>query len=96
MEQWFNKINYSRCLLPGKQETLDSRSRFHNLAFSELDNLNKIDLYEAFCPKNFCDYFDSSSEIMLYRDSYSHPSVEGVINSKFLFKKQLMKIIQQN
>ena len=96
MEQWFNKINYSRCLLPGKQETLDSRSRFHNLAFSELDNLNKIDLYEAFCPKNFCDYFDISSEIMLYRDSASHPSVEGVINSEFLFKKQLMKIIDQN
>ena len=52
-----------------------------------------VDLFEAFCPKDKCDYFGESKELILYRDDASHASIEGALNAYDFFKGQIINIM---
>jgi peptidoglycan/LPS O-acetylase OafA/YrhL len=75
--QWFTPFD-SRCHFLSKQQTLERRGKLDHV-LTTLDLQNKIaivDLMDVFCPGEICTY-DSSNGQMLYRDIFSHPSVEA-------------------
>jgi peptidoglycan/LPS O-acetylase OafA/YrhL len=76
-QQWFTPFN-GPCHFISKQQTLRRRAELDEMLAS-LRNQRKItvvDLIEVFCPGKVCTY-DSSDGQMLYRDAWSHPSVEA-------------------
>jgi hypothetical protein len=75
--QWFAPFG-GPCFYLSKEDTLSRRTKLHRM-LSDLSNQNKIaivDLIDVFCPDLTCTYFAKNGQI-LYRDVYSHPSVEA-------------------
>ena len=76
-QQWFAPFG-GPCHFISKQQTLRRRAELDKM-LNTLRNQRKItvvDLIDVFCPGNVCTY-DSSDGQMLYRDVWSHPSVEA-------------------
>jgi hypothetical protein len=76
-QQWFTPFG-GPCDFISKQQTLRRRARLDEM-LATLRNQRKItvvDLIDVFCPGKVCTY-DSSDGQMLYRDVWSHPSVEA-------------------
>lgn len=89
-KQWFNRFS-NKCILPGRKESLLRRKPLDD-ALSDLQRQNfvkVIDLFDIFCPQDHCTYNAKNGDI-LYRDEFSHPSVEAarlsseVIRNSFL------------
>ena len=91
--QWYAPFGSQRCNnIPGKIESTKRRERL-NEALSNLQSNNKIrivDLFEIFCPNAACTYLSKGNSI-LYRDEYSHPSVEVVRLSAPLIRSILLQ-----
>lgn len=85
--QWFSKDS---CNLPDRRASLLRREDLNRMLTS-LEAQRKIhivDLFDIFCPEDRCTYTASNGQI-LYRDEFSHPSVEGVRLSSPLIRKVL-------
>lgn len=77
-DQWFTPFG-TRCSMPGRTASLVRRKRLDDL-LTELEaqgRLTVVDLFDIFCPKERCSYNASDGQL-LYRDEFSHPSVEAV------------------
>jgi len=77
IKQWFSPIG-SLCTFLTKAETINRRSYLDQI-LAGLVNKNKItvvDLLDIFCPEEICSYQAKNGEV-LYRDFWSHPSIEG-------------------
>jgi len=94
-KQWFNILNTKLCKMPGRKETLISKKKMHQEMSHYIKNLNKIDLFDKFCPNEKCTYFAENPNIILYRDIASHSSIEGALNAASSFKKQLTNILEE-
>jgi hypothetical protein len=76
-KQWFH-LGDGPCQLPGKSESLLRRNDLNKVlvALEATGKLAIIDLFDIFCPEEKCTYHAKNSQV-LYRDEYSHPSIEG-------------------
>lgn len=76
-KQWFAPFG-GPCHYYSKNETISRRSHLDKV-LSDLQKQRKIavvDLMEVFCPGEICTYKSEDGQ-MLYRDIFSHPSVEA-------------------
>jgi len=91
IKQWFDLDGYpSRCALFSKDETIARRANLHNM-LSNLEDQNYIiliDLLNIFCPEDVCGYQLSDGTVM-YRDEWSHPSVEAARHSSTIIREKL-------
>jgi hypothetical protein len=88
-KQWFNLFD-DRCKLPSRSESLLRRNDLNKVLVSlEAEGkLRIVDLFDVFCPEEQCTYNAKNGQL-LYRDEYSHPSVEGVRLSSSIIRKAL-------
>ncbi|AFZ44034.1 acyltransferase 3 [Halothece sp. PCC 7418] len=77
-KQWFSPFG-GPCQLPNRQQSLLRRQDLDHLLTSLQGEgkLTVIDLFDVYCPKAECTYYAQNGQL-LYRDEYSHPSVESV------------------
>jgi hypothetical protein len=77
ISQWFSPGG-GICTLYSREETLARRApmtaMFDRLEADDL--LTPIDLFDVFCPGPVCGY--EAHGVVLYRDEFSHPSVEAM------------------
>ena len=75
--QWFAPFG-SPCRFFSKEQTLSRRARLNQILSSLRDQgkIAIVDLIDVFCPRKTCTYQASNGQT-LYRDVYSHPSVEA-------------------
>lgn len=79
MQQWWNLSGQSPCIYYSKKESLERRKEYHDILLnvqSHHPNFFVLDLFDVFCPGTTCT-FTNSEGTFLYRDEFSHPSVEG-------------------
>ena len=92
--QWYSPFDHIKCKIPDRQQTLARREEL-DLALRELESKNKlivVDLIEIFCPSSKCTYY-SKNGMMLYRDEWSHPSVEAArLSGEIFYEKFAGKI----
>jgi len=76
--QWFSQVGGGPCRFLSKGETLLRRGALHQALTSGglSDRITLVDLMPVFCPGESCRY-DLDDGLMLYRDVWSHPSVEA-------------------
>jgi hypothetical protein len=89
VKQWFAPFGGS-CKFVSKAETLRRRVDLDNV-LKRLESERRIavvDLMDVFCPGDVCDYQSTNGEV-LYRDVWSHPSVEGARLSAPVIRKVL-------
>lgn len=90
--QWFQPFG-GLCKMPDKAESLSRRQALDNILVS-LERQGKIhivDLFDTFCPEKMCTYNAANGDL-LYRDEYSHPSVEGARLSAPVIRQLLTSI----
>ncbi len=77
IKQWFAPYK-GQCKFISKNETIMRRENLDKIlrGLESINKLKVIDLIDIFCPRSVCDYESEDNQI-LYRDVYSHPSVEG-------------------
>jgi hypothetical protein len=88
-KQWFTPFG-THCKVPNKIESLKRRENLHNM-FASLEaerKLQAIDIFDVFCPNDQCTYNAKDGEF-LYRDEFSHPSVEAARLSSPIIRKVL-------
>jgi len=88
-KQWFNELS-DKCSLPDRSTSLLRRKPLDN-TLSQLEKkgyIKVIDLFDIFCPYSQCTYNAANGSI-LYRDEYSHPSVEAARLSSETIRKAL-------
>lgn len=88
-KQWFSPFG-GPCRLPGRSESLLRRDNLNKVLISlEAEGkLRIVDLFDVFCPKDQCNYYAKNGQL-LYRDEFSHPSVESVRLSSPIIRKVL-------
>ncbi len=88
-KQWFNALG-GLCQLPSRSESLLRRDNLNKVLVSlETEGkLHIVDIFDVFCPAEQCTYNAKNGQI-LYRDEYSHPSVEGARLSSPIIRKVL-------
>jgi hypothetical protein len=88
-KQWFHLFG-GPCQLPSRSDSLLRRDNLNTVLVSlEAEGkLRIVDVFDVFCPKEQCTYNAKNGEI-LYRDEFSHPSVEGVRLSSPIIRKVL-------
>ncbi len=76
-KQWFTPFG-SPCNFLPRNYTLARRAKLNEVLFAlhQRGKLEIVDLFDVFCPGDVCTYQSSDGQF-LYRDVYSHPSVEG-------------------
>lgn len=79
IKQWYAPFDKDKCPIPDKDTSMVRREKLngtlHRLQAKNL--LTIIDLFEIFCPLKACQYTEPQGKV-LYRDEFSHPSVEAV------------------
>ena len=95
IRQWFSPFSW-RCKLPSRSESLLRRTDLNNLLLSleAKGKLQIVDLFDVFCPEEQCTYYSQNGQI-LYRDEYSHPSVEAARLSAPIIRKILTSHLHQ-
>ena len=88
-EPWGNSL---KCQIPDKA---DSRLRLDGLnqVLRRLESqgaIKVVDVFDVFCPRDACDYFGQDGSV-LYRDEWSHPSVEGARLSADLIRSAMQQ-----
>jgi peptidoglycan/LPS O-acetylase OafA/YrhL len=88
-KQWFSPFG-GPCKLPSRSESLLRRDNLNKVLVSlEAEGkLRIVDIFDVFCPQEQCTYNAKNGQL-LYRDEYSHPSVEGVRLSSPIIRKVL-------
>ncbi|MFS6826610.1 SGNH hydrolase domain-containing protein [Cyanobium sp. ATX-6F1] len=78
VRQWFHPFG-SPCRIPDRVSTLRMRQDLDDvlMTLKHQGKIQVIDIFNVFCPEDSCTYTAPSGEV-LYRDEYSHPSVEAV------------------
>ncbi len=79
--QWFNFGPRTGCIFYSRAYTLESRKPMMEIigkVESSNSNFRVLDLLPLYCPGATCTFF-SPEKVPLYRDVYSHPSVEASI-----------------
>ena len=76
--QWYSPFGVENCKIPDKKTTLQRRRELDKLLtkVSQSNQVKIIDLLDIFCPLEKCTYY-SKNGLMLYRDEFSHPSIEA-------------------
>lgn len=89
--QWFAPFG-SPCRMPNKQASLIRRSALDGVLrdLSASGDVRLIDVFHLFCPRDECTYFAANGDL-LYRDEYSHPSIEAARLVAPLFRQALSK-----
>lgn len=87
--QWFSPFDHS-CKLPSRSESLIRRDNLDKVLVSlEVEGkLRIVDIFDIFCPEEQCTYNAKNGQF-LYRDEFSHPSVEAVRLSSQIIRKVL-------
>jgi peptidoglycan/LPS O-acetylase OafA/YrhL len=87
--QWFHLFG-GPCQLPSRRDSLQRRDNLNTVIVSlEAEGkLRIVDLFDIFCPEEQCTYNAKNGQL-LYRDEYSHPSVEGIRLSSPIIRKVL-------
>ncbi|MEB3289140.1 MAG: acyltransferase family protein, partial [Leptolyngbya sp.] len=77
MRQWFHPFG-TPCKLPGRRVSLQRRQRLDDFlrSLEQERKISVVDLFNIFCPGQICTYNAANGDL-LYRDEYSHPSVEA-------------------
>jgi hypothetical protein len=85
--QWFSGDRSSRCRYYSKLQSL-RRIRPLIEILGDVQNINPsfhvLDLFPVMCPGDVCRYYDEHG-IYLYRDQFSHPTVEANYLARPLF-----------
>jgi peptidoglycan/LPS O-acetylase OafA/YrhL len=91
-KQWFGN---ARCKYYSRDYTIARRRLLEN-SLNDLErgnaNFHTLDLLPVFCPDLECKYYTQNGT-PLYRDIYSHPSVEANMLSRPIFKDVVQKTI---
>lgn len=76
-KQWFTPFG-SHCKLPSRSYSLLRRDNLNRVLVSlkTKGKLHIVDLFDVFCPEEQCTYNAKNGQF-LYRDEFSHPSVEA-------------------
>ncbi|TGL90218.1 acyltransferase [Leptospira congkakensis] len=93
IKQWWHQFQDPPCLYFSKEETLNRRKPLHEKLLSlkeEHSNFYILDLMDLFCPENECRFINQDGKF-LYRDEFSHPSIEASI----LARTSLWQVIQK-
>jgi hypothetical protein len=88
-KQWFHLFG-GPCQLPNRHDSLQRRNNLNTILVSlETEGkLRIVDLFDIFCPEEQCTY-NAKNDLVLYRDEFSHPSVESVRLSSPIIRKVL-------
>ena len=78
IRQWYTPFGNPACTFYSKVETLARRQNLHAmlLQLEASGVLHVVDLLGVFCDAAVCTY-ETSDGVVLYRDAWSHPSVEA-------------------
>jgi len=91
IQQWFNPFG-PPCLLYSHEQSLERRKALHltlvNLQKQKL--ITVIDLFNIFCHGKICGY-EGPHGTVLYRDIFSHPSMEAARISSRIIKIQILR-----
>ena len=87
--QWFRPFDVS-CQMPNRRDSLQRRDNLNTVLVSleVKGKLRIVDLFDVFCPEEQCT-FNAKNGQVLYRDEWSHPSVEGARLSSPIIRKVL-------
>jgi hypothetical protein len=58
-------------------------------------NFHVLDLLSVFCPEDVCKFYNNRG-VFLYRDEYSHPSIEADYLSRPIFLDVVKKALAAN
>ena len=81
MPQWWHIGNEPPCTYYTKEESLERRRMYHDALLelqSKYENFGVLDLFDVFCASDVCRFYNDKGNF-LYRDEWSHPSVEATI-----------------
>lgn len=87
MPQWWSHLRKPPCTYYSKTESLERRQAYQNVLINvqrNHPNFFVLDLFDVFCPGNTCTFFDEEGTC-LYRDEWSHPSVEASVLAQPVF-----------
>ena len=87
--QWFTPFG-SPCQFPERAESLQRRALLDRM-LTRLDGegvIRLVDLFDLFCPGERCNYQAADGEL-LYRDVFSHPSIEAAEMAAAVIGKRL-------
>jgi peptidoglycan/LPS O-acetylase OafA/YrhL len=90
VSQWYSPFGTKKsCEIPDRKTTLDRRKNLDEVLrrVSTTSEVKVVDLLAVFCPFEKCTYYAKDGSI-LYRDEWSHPSVEAAKLSGDAFFKQ--------
>ena len=98
MPQWWHFQNDPPCKYYTREESLRRRRLFHETLLElqqKFSNFAVLDLFDLFCPGEICRFFDDKG-IFLYRDKWSHSSVEANILAQPLLLETVDKLLSAN
>ncbi|SDS94679.1 Peptidoglycan/LPS O-acetylase OafA/YrhL, contains acyltransferase and SGNH-hydrolase domains [Halopseudomonas xinjiangensis] len=84
------------CAFLSRAETLKRRARLDETMrdLAQRRDVVVVDLIDVFCPGQTCNYRAANGEI-LYRDAFSHPSVEAARLSGPMIRRRLAAVTEQ-
>lgn len=80
--QWYQPFGQANCNKIDRNEALHQRKVLSELLLKLSNQVSTVDLFDIFCPAEKCTSL-SRDGIVLYRDEFSHPSVEAAKLSQF-------------
>lgn len=91
VKQWFSPFESGVCKFYTKDDTLRRRQHLDKVlrGLESRQKIKVVDLIDVFCPGTVCSYSAANGQI-LYRDVWSHPSVEGARLSSAAIRKALV------
>ena len=97
MHQWWNYLSEPPCTYYTREESLERRRIYHDTLLSiqaKFKNFAVLDLFDVFCPSGLCKFYNREG-VFLYRDEWTHPSVEAAILSQPLLLETVEKLIMK-
>ncbi|MDH4199253.1 MAG: acyltransferase [Spirochaetia bacterium] len=79
MHQWWHILNEPPCTYYSRKESLKRRHTYNDLLLElqqKYSNFAVLELFDVYCPTDVCKFYNDKG-IFLYRDEWSHPSVEA-------------------
>jgi peptidoglycan/LPS O-acetylase OafA/YrhL len=95
--QWWNFGGDPPCNYYTREDSLKRRRMYHETLLklqSTFENFAVLDLFDLFCPYGLCKFYNSDG-VFLYRDEWSHPSVEASIFAKPILLETVDKLIRK-
>ena len=95
MPQWWNFLRKPPCRYYTREDSLERRRPYHEALLDvqkRFSNFSVLDLFNIFCPTNepVCSFYNRQ-KVFLYRDEWSHPSVEASV----LAQPTLLRAVDQ-